>query len=305
MDRRSWLWLLLLSAIWGASYLLIKIALRDLSFEIVACGRIALAAALLLPIAAARGALAPLRGRLATIFALGAVQVAGPFALIAWGEREIASSLAGILVATTPIFTALLALRLDRDERSEGSRLVGVGVGILGVVALFGLDLTGSGAAALGGLAVVLASLGYAIGGFVVKSRLRDAPAIGVVAGVMAASALLLLPAAALTLPGSAPGAGPVAAVAGLGLVGTGAAFVIFYSLIASVGPAKTMLVSYIAPAFAVIYGATLLDEPLTAGKIVGLILIVAGSWLGVGRAKSPVAAGPSAAVTAPADSYS
>ena len=105
----------------------------------------------------------------------------------------------------------------------------------------------------------------------------------------MAASALLLLPAALLTLPGSAPGAGPLAAVAGLGLAGTGAAFVIFYSLIASVGPAKTMLVSYIAPAFAVVYGATLLDEPLTAGKIIGLALIVAGSRLGVGRAETPV----------------
>ena len=115
------------------------------------------------------------------------------------------------------------------------------------------------------------------------------------------------MPAAALTLPGSVPGAGPLAAVAGLGLVGTGAAFVIFYSLIASVGPAKTMLVSYIAPAFAVVYGATLLDEPLTAGKVVGLVLIVAGSWLGVGRAEGPAAARPSGAVSAlepSADSY-
>jgi len=286
MDRRSWLWLLLLSAIWGASYLLIKIALRGLSFELVAFSRIALAAVLLLPIAASRGALAPLRGRLGTIFALGAVQVAGPFTLIAWGEREVASSLAGILVATTPIFTALLALRLDRDERSEGSRLVGVGVGILGVIALFGLDLTGSGAAALGGLAVVLASVGYSLGVFVVKSRLADVPAIGVVAAVMAASALLLLPATALTVPAGAPAAGPLVAVAGLGLAGTGAAFVIFYSLIASVGPAKTMLVSYVAPAFAVVYGATLLSEPLTAGKLIGLALIVAGSRLGAGRAQ-------------------
>ncbi len=285
--------MLVLSAIWGGSYLLIKIALRDMSFEVVAFSRIALAAIVLLPLAASRGALAPLRGRLRTILALGVVQVAAPFVLIAAGEQHIPSSLAGILVATTPIFTAALALRLDPDERSEGTRLVGVAVGIVGVIALFGLDLTGSGSAALGGLAVVLASLGYAIGGFIVKSRLADAPAIGVVAGVMAASALVLLPAAALTLPASTPAAGHLAAVASLGLVGTGAAFVIFYSLIASVGPAKTMLVSYIAPAFAVVYGATLLDEPLTAGKLVGMALIVAGSWLGVGRARRPQAAAP------------
>ncbi len=291
MDRRSWTLLLALSAIWGASYLLIKIALRDLSPELVAFTRIALAALLLLPIAASRHALAPLRGRVGTLTVLGAIQVAGPFLLIAAGERSISSSLAGILVATTPILTALLALRFDREERSEGTRLVGVGIGIAGVVALFGLDLTGSGSAVLGGLAVVLASLGYAIGGFIVKRRLADVPPIGVVAAVMAVSSLLLLPAAAATLPASAPSAGPLAAVVGLGLFGTGVAFVLFYALIASVGPARTILVSYIAPGFAVIYGAWFLSEPITAGKVIGLALVLAGSWLGVGgRVRSGVA---------------
>jgi drug/metabolite transporter (DMT)-like permease len=237
----------------------------------------------LLPIAASRAALRPLRGRIGTIVVLGAVQVAGPFLLIAAGERSISSSLAGILVATTPILTALLALRLDHEERSQGTRLVGVAIGIAGVVALFGLDLTGSGSAVLGGLAVVLASLGYSIGGFIVKGRLADVPSIGVVAGVMAASALLLLPAAAATLPASAPGAGPAAAILALGLFGTGLAFVIFYALIASVGPARTMLVSYVAPGFAVVYGAWFLSEPITAGKLIGLGAVLLGSWLGAG----------------------
>jgi len=291
VDRRSWTLLLALSAIWGASYLLIKIALRDLSPELVAFTRIALAALLLLPVAASRHALAPLRGRLGTVAVLGAIQVAGPFLLIAAGERSISSSLAGILVATTPILTALLALRFDHEERSEGTRLVGVGIGIAGVIALFGLDLTGSSSAVLGGLAVVLASLGYSIGGFIVKRRLADVPPIGVVAAVMVASSLLLLPAAAATLPASAPSAGPLAAIVGLGLFGTGLAFVIFYALIASVGPARTILVSYIAPGFAVIYGAWFLSEPITAGKLIGLGLVLAGSWLGAGgRVRSGVA---------------
>ncbi|MDX6637891.1 MAG: hypothetical protein QOJ01_1402 [Solirubrobacterales bacterium] len=300
MDRRSWLWFLLLSSIWGASYLLIKIGLRDLSPEMVAFTRIALAALVLLPFAASRGELAPLRGHLRVLALLGAVQVAGPFLLISVAEGAISSSLAGILVATAPIFTALLALRLDRDERSEGSRLAGVGIGIVGVAALFGLDLTGSGSMVLGGLAVVLAGVGYAVGGFVVKSRLRDAPPIGIVAVVMGASALLLAPAALATLPSSAPALGPVAAMAGLGIAGTGIAFVIFYSLIASVGPAKAMLVSYIAPGFAVVYGAVFLSEGITAGKIIGLSLILAGSWLGAGGAQ-PVAAQPSAEASAAA----
>jgi drug/metabolite transporter (DMT)-like permease len=289
VDRRAWLWFLLLASIWGASYLLIKIGLRDLSPEMVAFTRIALAAAILVPFAASRGELVPLRGKLGTLVVLGAIQVAGPFLLISAGEGAISSSLAGILVATAPIFTAILALRLDPNERSEGSRLAGVGIGIVGVVVLFGLDLTSSGSEVLGGLAVVLAGLGYAIGGFIVKSRLRGAPPIGIVAVVMGASALILAPAAVATLPSSPPGLGPVAAMLGLGLVGTGVAFVIFYSLIAGVGPAKAVLVSYVAPGFAVVYGAVFLSEGITAGKLIGLSLILAGSWLGAGGAQSGV----------------
>ena len=297
MDRRSWAFFLGLSAIWGASYLLIKVALRDLSPEMVAFTRIALAAAVLLAIAAPRGELAPLRGRLGWVAILGAVQVAAPFLLIAAGEQSISSSLAGILVATTPILTALLALRLDPAERSQGTRLAGVAIGIGGVVAIFGLDLSGSGAAVLGGLAVVLASLGYSVGGFILKAKLADAPPIGVVAGVMAASAVLLAVPGAATLPSAAPAAGPLAAVVALGLFGTGAAFVVFYALIAKVGPARTMLVSYIAPGFAVVYGAVFLTEPITAGKLVGLAAVLLGSWLGAGGwARRPVGVSEAAA---------
>jgi drug/metabolite transporter (DMT)-like permease len=283
VDRRSWLWLLLLASIWGASYMLIKIGLRDMSPEMVAFARIALAAAVLMPIAAAQGALHGLRGRLGVVALVGAIQVAGPFWLIPVGEQEISSALAGILVATTPIFTALLAIRVDHEERSEGLRLAGVGIGVAGVVVLFGLDLTGSTAAVLGGLAVVLASLGYSVGGFIVKHRLSDASPLGVVASVMTASAVLLLVPAAFSAPSSGPGLGPLAAVAALGIFGTGAAFVIFYLLIGTVGPARTMIVAYVAPGFAVVYGAALLGESITVGTVLGLALIVGGSWLAAG----------------------
>jgi drug/metabolite transporter (DMT)-like permease len=282
VDRRSWLWLLLLASIWGASYMLIKIGLRDMSPEMVAFARIALAAVVLVPIAAAQGALSGLRGRLGVIAAVGAVQVAGPFLLIPLGEQHIASALAGILVATTPIFTALLAIRLDHEERSEGLRLVGVGAGVAGVVLLFGFDLGGSSAALLGGLAVVLASVGYSVGSFVVKHRLSDARPLGVVATVMTASALMLLIPAIATTPASGPRLGPIAAVVALGVFGTGVAFVIFYLLIGTVGPARTMIVSYLAPGFAVVYGATLLGESISVATLVGLALIVGGSWLAI-----------------------
>jgi drug/metabolite transporter (DMT)-like permease len=292
VDRRSWLWLLLLASIWGASYMLIKIGLRDMSPAMVAFIRVALAAAVLMPIAAAQGALRALRGRVRVIVVVGAVQVAGPFWLIPLGEQQIASALAGILVATTPVFTALLAIWVDHEERSEGVRLLGVAVGLAGVVLLFGIDLGGSGAAVLGGLAVVLASVGYSAGSFVVKHRLGDARPLGVVAPVMTVSAVLLLPPAIASAPGTVPGPGPLAAVVALGLFGTGAAFVIFYLLIGTVGPARTMIVSYVAPGFAVVYGATLLGEPVTAATLAGLALIVGGSSLAAGGAPAPLTGG-------------
>jgi drug/metabolite transporter (DMT)-like permease len=280
MDRRSWLWLLLLAAIWGASYLFIKIGLRDLSPSAVAFVRVLLAALVLVPLASARGELGSLRGQLPVVSLVAAVQTAGPFLLIALGEQEISSSLAGILVASAPIFTVMLAVWVDHEERATGLRLFGVALGFGGVVSLLGIDLGGSSAAVLGGLAVVLASLGYAVGGFVVKHRLRSVAPQSLAALVMVMSTALLAPAAIATAPSGMPGVGPLAAVAALGVLGTGIAFAIFYELIGRVGPTRSLLVAYIAPAFAIGYGAFLLDEAITVATIAGVTLIVGGSWL-------------------------
>jgi drug/metabolite transporter (DMT)-like permease len=282
MDRRSWFWLLALGAIWGASYMFIAIGLRDLSPGMVAFLRIALAAAVLLPVAAAQGALSGARRYAGWLVLVGAVQVAGPFLLISAGEEEIASSLAGILVAAAPLWTAVLAIWVDHEERSQGLRLVGVLVGFAGVGLLLGVDLGGGGSELLGGLAVVAAALGYAIGGLLVKHRLTGMAPVGMSGLVMTASALLLLPIAVGTAPDSFPSLGPVAAVAALGVVGTGIAFAIFYWLISTVGPARTFIVTYIAPGFAIVYGAVFLSEEITAATIGGLVLILAGSWLSV-----------------------
>lgn len=280
MDRSSWSKLLLLGAIWGASYMFIKIGLRDMSPEFIAFARIGLAALILVPLAAARGALRVTRPLAGWFLVVGSVQVAAPFVLIGLGERDISSSLAGILIATTPMFTALLAIRVDHEERSSGLRLVGVATGFAGVALLLGVDLGGSGDELLGGLMVVLAGLGYAIGALTAKHKLGGVEPIGVSAGVMAASALVLIPAAIAGAPSEAPSLGPIAAVVALGVVGTGFAFIILYGLIASVGPARTWLVTYIAPLFAVVYGATLLDEQVTVATVAGMGLILGGSWL-------------------------
>lgn len=281
-----------LAAIWGASYLFIEIGLREMSPTVVAWARVTLAAFVLIPIALFQGQLRLRREAAPAVVALAAIQVAGPFVLIARGQEEIASSLAGILVASTPLFTAVLALRIDPEERSDGARMWGIVAGLAGVALLLGVDLSGSSAELLGGLAIVGASLGYSLGGFLAKLRLPGAPPTGVAAWVMVASAVLLLPFAVAGAPDEVPGAGPIAAVAALGMVGTGVAFAIFYGLMATVGPARTFVVTYLAPAFAVVYGALLLDEPVSATTVGGLVLIVGGSYLAA-QGRMPGRGGP------------
>jgi drug/metabolite transporter (DMT)-like permease len=279
----------LLAALWGASYMFIKVAIGDVSPIIVVWLRLVLAAMVLLPIAHRRGALAGLRPHMATIALLSVVQVAAPFLLITFGEKHIPSALAGILVASAPIFTALLAFWVDREELATGWRLVGVGVGIVGVALLFGVDLSGDSAALLGGLMIVLASFGYAIGPLQMKRRLQGVPPVGTAAATMTLAALLLTPAVAFALPSHAPGLDTIGSLLVLGAGGTGIAFLIFYTLIAEIGPGRATVVAYIAPAFSVIYGVTLLGESFTAGTAAGLSLILAGSWLAAGGGLSRI----------------
>jgi drug/metabolite transporter (DMT)-like permease len=271
----------LLAALWGASYLFIKVGLDGgLQPVFIVWARIALGALVLVPIALRRGALKAVRGRGGAIVAMALVQVVVPFLLITYGERHIASGLAGILVSSAPIFTAFLAARFDEDERPRGVAAAGLVLGILGVVLLFGLDLSGDAAALAGGLMVLLASLGYAIGGLFLKHRLRGIAPVAIAASTMVAGALVLTPAALLALPSSAPSAKVVGSMLALGAGGTGLAFLIFYTLIAGIGPSRATLVTYIAPGFAVVYGVWLLGEPLTAGAILGLLAILLGSWV-------------------------
>ena len=281
MTRRSWIQFGFLAAFWGASYLFIKVALEDV-FEppMIVFLRTALAALVLVPFALRSGALASLRDKVGVVAFLALLQVAAPFMLISFGQEHISSSLAGILVATAPIFTFLLAIWISQEERAQGIGLVGVGLGIVGVVLLLGIDAGGGTAALVGGLMVVLASLGYALGAYYLKRNLSGIEPTAIVAATMAASALIAAPVAAFFPPSGAPSVEAVGSLMALGVFGTGISFVLFYDLIAQVGPAKASLVAYIAPGFAVIYGVVLLDESFTIATAGGLLLIVSGSWL-------------------------
>jgi drug/metabolite transporter (DMT)-like permease len=271
----------LLSAFWGASYLFIKVALEDdIAPAFIVFARCALAAMVLLPAAAHIGALTGLRERLGPLVVLAFVQVTVPFMLITIGEQEISSSLTGILVASAPIFTFLLAFVLPGAERAGALSLLGVAIGIGGVGLLLGLDAPGGTSAVVGGLLVVLATLGYGIGAWFLKRRLPGVQPVGAVGATSAATALMVLPLAAFQVPDHAPDIDAIGALVALGVLGTGLAFVFFYSLVASEGPAKASLVAYVAPAFSVVYGVTLLDERFTVATAAGLVLIVGGSWI-------------------------
>jgi drug/metabolite transporter (DMT)-like permease len=284
MSRRSVALLLTLSAFWGASYLFIKVALEDVfsAWSIVSI-RTALAAVVLVPLAAKLGVLGRLRGRLGPIVVLALVQVAGPLTLIGLGEEHIASSLAGILVATAPIFTFLLAFVLSGEQRDSPVALAGVAIGIVGVGMLLGVDAGGAADALAGGLMVILAAFGYAVAAWYLKRNLAGVEPVATVAGTQLVAALVTLPLGLTHIPDAAPSLDAVASLLTLGIVCTGVAFVIFNSLVASDGPARASLVGYIAPVFSIFYGVALLDESFTAVTALGLVLILGGSWLAAG----------------------
>ena len=281
MTRRSWLLMGILAALWGASYLFIKVALDDgLDPVLIVFARILLGALVLVPIAVSWGAWGALRGRWPALAGMALIQVVVPFLLITYGEQHIASSLTGIIVASAPIFTVVLAVRFDADERPHGIGAFGAVLGLLGVALLFGVDLSGDAQALAGGLMILLASLGYAIGGFYLKHRLQGIPAVGIAASSMVVGTVVLAPFALFALPSEAPSTEATLSLLALGAGGTGVAFLIFYTLIAGVGPRRASIIGYLVPAFALLYGVWLLSESVTAATVLGLVLILAGSWL-------------------------
>jgi drug/metabolite transporter (DMT)-like permease len=280
MDRRSLLLLGTLAALWGASYAFIKVALEDVSPGFLVVARVLLGALVLAPFAVRAGAVGPARRHLGALAFVAVVQVDIPFLLIAIGEQSIPSALAGILVASAGMFTALLAVPFVPGDTLGRTGLLGVLCALAGVVLLFGVDLGGLGGdAVLGGLLVLLAGLGYAVGSLAAKRTLADVPPQGVAAGTMAIGALLLLPVLPFVIPERAPGADTVGSLLVLGAGGTGIAFLIFFTLNATVGPSRASIVSYVAPVFSVAYGVVLLDERVTAATAAGLVLILLGSY--------------------------
>ena len=271
-----------LAAIWGSSYLLIKYALEDFEPETIVFGRALVAALVLAVVVRIQGgatweAVRDARARPWTALLLGLVAIAIPFTLISVGELEVPSGLTAVLIAPVPLFVAAFAPFLDRSEMISSQRAIGLVVGLAGVALLVGIETVHSLAQFAGALGVLGASASYALAGFVVRRAYRGVPAISTsFISVTSAAALTLVP-AALTLGDDRPGLRAILAILALGGVQTALAFVIFYRLIAELGAGRGSLVSYLAPALALGYGAIFLDERITLAAIAGLVLILLG----------------------------
>jgi drug/metabolite transporter (DMT)-like permease len=276
-----------LAAIWGASYLFIKVAVRDFPPAAMIELRLGVAGILLALFLVARigwrNALRELRGAGWTGFAIGIVNGAIPFTLIAWGEKHIDSGIAAVANASVPIFNAVLVPWLLPTERLSRRRLVGVLVGIVGVVVLTLGQPTVSWWFVAGTAAVVVASISYAFGGILAQHSLSSARGPTLAAASMLGGAVALLPLALVDLPDHAPGWKPVASLAALTLAGTALAQLILFRAIRLYGSARVSLVTYLMPPAALVYGAVLLDEPITAASLGGLGLIMVGVGLGSG----------------------
>jgi drug/metabolite transporter (DMT)-like permease len=281
MSRRAWGAFAAVSILWGLPYLFIKIADDGGMPPIdLAWLRVAIGAAVLLAVAWRAGSLPSLRAHLPWLLAFAVAEIAIPFPMLAAGEKHVASSTAAILIATTPLMIALLSLRFQPNERVAGWGLVGLLVGLAGVAFLVGVDISGDGGELLGVGAVLVTALGYATGPLILKGKLAELDPIATMGGSLTIAALLLTPFAALTLPSSAPTAGAFASVVVLGLFCTALAFVLMAILIVEAGPSRASVITYINPVIALALGVVFLGEEPGAGALVGLALILVGSYL-------------------------
>jgi drug/metabolite transporter (DMT)-like permease len=248
--------------------------------------RLMVASLMLLAFLAARGELGELRHAPFRCYLLGLANAAIPFTLIAWGERYVDSGTAAVANSGVPLFVALIAPRLARDERVTGVRLLGLVVGFGGVVWLIGLDPHVSWWFVAGVGAIVLATAWYAVGTlWGQRLVVRTSGPVLATAAYLGAT-VMLAPLGVAQAPNQWPGWSSIVAVLGLALFGTAISQLLFFGVLERYGGARTTLATYLSPAFALLYGAVFLSEPLQMGKLGGFVLILAGVLVASGRSR-------------------
>ncbi len=282
MTRRGSLLFLAMGVIWGIPYFLIKVAVRDFGPATLVFTRTGIAALVLVPLAAGRGELRPVLGRWKVLVVYTVVEVAGPWVLLSSAERRLPSSLAGLLVAVVPLVGAAVAWSLGGHEPLGLRGVAGLLVGLAGVAILVGFDVSGAQVGAVVMVAGVV--VGYAVGPIILARKLADLPVLGVIAASLAVATLGYAPFALTDLPPASTPLRVVAAVVTLGLVCTALAFVLFFKLIAEVGPVRAVVITYVNPAVAVLLGVAFLHEGFGVATGAGFVLILAGSVLATRR---------------------
>jgi drug/metabolite transporter (DMT)-like permease len=281
--------LIALAAIWGASFMFIKVAVEELAPGEVVFGRVLVGTLGLLPavpfLIGWRRLFAELRRYGRPLLVLALFNASLPFWLLTWSEKRLDSGLAAVLQASTPLFTALLAFGFSRGDRIGGARLFGVLVGFLGVVLLVGAQPSGDVLSALAGL---LTAACYAGAALYAGRGLAGAPAVVTSLGTLAIATLTMLPFGIAQLPDHLPSWKAIGSVVALGSLGLSVAYLLYFGLIAGAGASYAVLVTYLVPALALGYGALFLGEHVTASAVVGLLLILVGVALGTGTLRQP-----------------
>ena len=264
--------------IWGIPYLLIKIAVSGMTPATLVFLRTGIGALLLLPVAVARREVRAVLPAWRWVIAYTVAELAVPWYLLSSAETRLSSSLSGLLIAAVPLVASVLAWATRSEHRLRGRRLAGLAVGLAGVAVLLGLDVSVRDLGAVGEIG--LCTVGYAIGPMIISRKLSRLPPVAVVAASLTFSALVYAPLGIAQLAGSHPGARELASAAGLGVVCTALAFVLFFALIAEIGPIRATVITYFNPAVALLLGVTILGEPLRLGAVLGFALVLAGSYL-------------------------
>jgi drug/metabolite transporter (DMT)-like permease len=280
-DARAWILFAAMALLWGMPYLFIKQAVDSYSPASVVAGRTLLGALLLLPFALRQKALRPAIAKIGWVLAFGAIEMAGPFLLLSHAEQTLPSGLTGLLVATVPLFAALIAFSGGDRSVLKPARMIGLFVGFVGVaIIVIGPGLAAGGTAGLVAIGeVLLVAIGYAIAPFIVARKLGDVPALGTITVSLAAVGLFYLPIAFFTQH-EVPTAQSTVALIALAVLCTAVAFIVFFALIERVGPTRAPLFTYVNPVVAILLGVIVLGEQITLGLIVGFPLVILGCWL-------------------------
>lgn len=280
MTRKSWSLFVAVGILWGIPYLLIRVAVRDFSPAMVVFARVLIGALILVPIAIHQKSFgAALRGS-KYIFLYAAVEIMGPWFLITKAEMKISSGLAGLLVATVPIWATIYASMTGDKTVWHRKRLMGLVVGFVGLVAVVGIESLSGKNSLWAIFSILLAAVGYALAPNMIMKKLPHISGLAINALAMTMAAAVYAPFAILQWPTGHISRDSLLSVIALGIFPTAMAFVVFFAVLKEVGPARASLVTYLNTAFAVVLGVLILSEPLTLGIVIGLPLVLVGSYL-------------------------